>query len=297
MNEAKKSSGNCDCTPSPEPVRSAIQSPSVPEARRDQDREQEDQHRAADAGLDVHAGEQPDAEVDGTPGSRRGRRAPPICPSSSAEPRTGVSASRFRKPVSMSRARSVPAIAGGEERALHERERQEEREERVRREAGQVRRRAQAVRVDRHQHQRERQRRDPDAGLARTCARSSAARSARPAARRRVTSSASAPSSVRPVFARNTSSSVGWCRLISAARRFSVSSARITVGQRRRGRSSCTANAPGRAAVSVAEAPRAARAAARARRASSGTTSTVGLPISRLQLGGRALGDDVRRGR
>ena len=55
MKSVKKSSGNCDCTPSPEPVRSASQRPSVPEADRDQHREQEDQERAGDAGVDVHA--------------------------------------------------------------------------------------------------------------------------------------------------------------------------------------------------------------------------------------------------
>src|SRR5206468_1868450 len=58
----------------------------------------------------------------------------------------------------------------------------------------------------------------------------------------------SAPSSVRPVFARNTSSRVGWWRLISAARMFSVSSARITAGSSPLP-FSCTAKAPGRAAA------------------------------------------------
>ncbi len=102
--------------------------------------------------------------------------------------------------------------------------------------------------------------------------------------------SSSEPSSVWPVLARKTSSSDGWWRLISAARRFSWSSARITSASAPCP-SSCTALAPGRAAVSTPKRPRI-DASRRPSSPSSGTTSTVGLPISALSAAGRALGDD-----
>ena len=127
----------------------------------------------------------------------------------------------------MSRARSTPAMPEAKSAPCrNENGRKKARNECVGK-PGQVRRRPQAVRVHGHQHQRERQRRDPRAGLPER-AHDRAPRD-QPDLMRHCSSE---PSSVRPVFARKTSSSDGSCRLICAARRFSASSARTTSGQR-----------------------------------------------------------------
>ena len=175
----------------------------------------------------MHAGDDPDRQVE-----HRLHRPEPDGAADLTEQQRRVAHRRQREPVQetgVDVAREVDACdARREERALHERERQEEREERPRREPGEVRRRAQPVRVDGHQHQREGQRRDPHAGLAeRANHRPPRDQEDLPCGDNH---SSSEPSSFRPVFARKTSSSVGWCRLISAARTFSWSSARITSG-------------------------------------------------------------------
>ena len=262
--------------------------PEAAEPDRDQDREHEDHERSRRAGDEAHAGDEPDRQVE-----HRLHHAEPDGAADLAEQERRVAHGRQREPVQeagVDVAREVDACdARREERALHERERQEEREERPRREPGQVRRRAQAVRVDGHQHQREGQRRDPHAGLAeRANHRPPRDQEDLPCGDDH---SSSEPSSVRPVFARKTSSSVGWCRLISAARTFSWSSARITSGSAP-GASSCTACAPGRAAVSPPkrrQEPGQPLAVVRILRHDlDGRLADLG-----LQLRGRALGDDL----
>ena len=150
-------------------------------------------------------------------------------PDSSASLRSGVSASRLKKPVSMSRARSVPAVIDDEHRALHERHREQER----RGSCGSGSRGCcvaalSARAVDREQDQREQHREDEQRALAqvRTTARSptasvcaseradgrlSATRRRLAAGGRPSSGAVAAPSSLRPVLARNTSSSEGWC--------------------------------------------------------------------------------------
>ena len=124
----------------------------------------------------------------------------------------------------------------------------------------------------------------------RACAPPIAARSAQTCRCEHVHSS-SAPSSVRPVFARKTSSSDGWCRLISRGAQVLVVERADHIRQRTVAVELHGARAGARGRLG-AEAREERRAAARARRRRSGTTSTVGLPISRLQLRRRALGDD-----
>ena len=153
----------------------------------------------------------------------------------------------------------------------------------MRGEAGQVRRRFQAVRVHGHQHQREEQRRDPHAGLAGR-AHDRAPRDQRDLLRDDVHSSSSAPSSVRPVFARKTSSSVGWCRLICAGAQVLGVERADHLGQRavavelHRVR----ARTRRRLAAEAREQPAQPLELVRL----SGTTSTVGLPISAFSCAG-----------
>ena len=152
---------------------------------------------------------------------------PASCPISSASRRSGVSARRFRKPVSMSIATFVPGAVGGEQRALDERDRQREVQVRVGREAGQARRRVERRGVDRQQQQREGQRRDDHRRLTQRAHHRAArehadldgergaaqAATGRSAPARRPARPRPAPSSERPVFARKTSSSVGRVQL------------------------------------------------------------------------------------
>ena len=91
------------------------------EAEGDQDRQREQHERAAERRWRCRrrwrgrrAGRRPTARRRRRSRRRAGRRAAPL-------PRSGVSASRLKKPDSMSRARSVPARDRDEQRALDER--------------------------------------------------------------------------------------------------------------------------------------------------------------------------------
>ena len=110
MKRETKKSGKKPWTASPEPVRTPTKIPIDAEGERDQDGE------ATGARAPP---ERRKRDVPRPRGRQRGRRspatsprvmAPPSCPARSAIPRIGVSESRFRKPVWMSRARSVPAF-------------------------------------------------------------------------------------------------------------------------------------------------------------------------------------------
>ena len=110
---------------------------------------------------------------------RRGRRrcsaaawtnpsaiAPPSVPASSAAPPSGVSASRLRKPVSMSVARSVPELSRAKIAPWMNGTASAKLEVGVGREAGDVRGRVEPRRVHREQEQREDHRRDDRGRLA-----------------------------------------------------------------------------------------------------------------------------------
>ena len=133
-------------------------------AGRDQYGEQQDEERACNTR--ARCGRRTRGRQ---PGTRRLQRAEPDGAADLADEERRAADGRQREPVQEARvdvAREVDAgDAGREQRSLQERERQEEREERGRREPRQVRRRAEAVRVDGHQHERERERRDPRPGL------------------------------------------------------------------------------------------------------------------------------------
>src|SRR3954452_19500722 len=109
MKRKTKKAGKRLCTASPEPVRSAAKAPSAPKAR---------PTRAANANsTSTPAGPAAIRTPTAIPTprytaawTRLSTTTPPSWPQSSAIPRIGVSESRFRKPVWMSRARSVPVF-------------------------------------------------------------------------------------------------------------------------------------------------------------------------------------------
>ena len=225
--------------------------------------------------------------------------------------RSGVSARRLKKPLSMSSARLVPVLISENIATLDERDGDREGDVGVRGEARQPCRRLQPAGVHREQHQREEDDREQlerlaqglshrapgehaDLGReqARRCMRSrrGAATARAPLPPRR--SSSPAPSSERPVLARNTSSSVGECSRRSAIARPSASSVRTISARSLTPSGSRTATPLGDAAASSPK--RYSTPASRSRSPGScGITSTLGRPICRLQLGRRALGDDL----
>jgi hypothetical protein len=103
-----KRSGKKPCTASPEPVRSARSAPTAPnEIAISTARSRRTPSRPA--GLEVDSDHEPDADVDDRLHEGGGGDSGEL-PGDQARPRIGVSASRLRKPVWMSRARSVPAF-------------------------------------------------------------------------------------------------------------------------------------------------------------------------------------------
>ena len=80
------------------------------ERERDQHRQHHQHDHAADAGLEVQPGREADRQVDEATEISATTSTPLRCPSSIAERCIGVSASRFRKPVSTSRATALPAL-------------------------------------------------------------------------------------------------------------------------------------------------------------------------------------------
>ncbi len=111
MKRKTKRTGNRPWTASPEPVRSASEDAERAEAERDEEREDEQHERSpATPAAKRTPTDEADGEVDdGLDAAQRQRRRRAGRPAG-ATPRIGVSASRLRKPVWMSRARSVPAF-------------------------------------------------------------------------------------------------------------------------------------------------------------------------------------------
>ena len=178
------------------------------------------------ARLEAHADREADREVDDRLDEperdarrRAGRRA-------ARARRIGVSASRLRKPVWMSRARSVPAfIVANSAPWMNGTASAKARKECVGK-PGSFVAALQPAGVDGEQQQREDERRDRRSPAGAASARPSAARARttwsataltrsrrlhRELAAWRLAPSSPAPSSERPVFARKTSSSDGWC--------------------------------------------------------------------------------------
>ena len=183
---------------------------------------------------------------------RRGGRRASRCS------RIGVSASRLRKPVWMSRARSVPAfIVANSAPWMNGTAIAKARNESVGKPGSMVDG-SQAGGVDRHEQRREEERRDHVRRLAQRAQRRSAGRGCRPGGvtlTRRALSGCSAPgpSSVRPVLARNTSSRLGaWsCRCSTCSS--SASSARTTSASPNSSPASRTASDFGETWVELAE--------------------------------------------
>ena len=239
------------------------------------------------------------------PGRAATQPTPASCPATSATPRIGVSDRRLRNPVWMSRARSVPAFIVANSAPCMNGTASAKATKRSVGKPGSVRRRLEAAGVHGQQREREDQRRDHVrrlAGLADDraagevvdlVARCSLTRVARARGSALARPRPPAPSSVRPVFSRNTSSSEGACSWRFATCRSSASSARTISARSSSPWAQRTATLSGESWTSSPKRREDRRRRGRAARGRRAPTSTVGRPISAFSVGRRALGDDV----
>ena len=166
MNRKTKKTGKRLCTASPEPVRSAANAPSAPKPIETMTAKSEQHDDAERARREAHAGDQADDDVDerlddpddGDPAELAGEEH---------GARIGVSDSRLRKPVWMSRARSVPAFMVAKSAPWMNGTASAKATNECVGNPGRLVAESQPARVDREQEQREDEREDDVRGLAR----------------------------------------------------------------------------------------------------------------------------------
>ena len=241
MKRKTKKTGKSPWTASPEPVRIAAKRPSAPKASYDEGVEDEQYQHAERSRGEAHAGREADDDVD-----RGLEEAERDGASELSEEQRDAPHRRQRDPVQEPGLDVSSEVGAGvhrrEKRALYERDGKQESDHRAARESRKMRLRAEAAGVDRQQKQREDHRPDHVRRLAHRANDRAPRRAGRPGPRARPqaagsiasspgalsssSSSPSPPSSERPVFARNTSSSDGWWSWSDAIARPSASAAR-----------------------------------------------------------------------
>ena len=244
-NRNTKNSGNTPWTASPEPGPQPDERAERGERQRDQHRQHHQDDHAPEARLEVQPGGEADGQVDQAGDQRDDEHAGELPEQHRRAPHR-----RQRQPVQeagldVARDRGA-GVDRREQRALDERERDREVEVAVGREARDVGRGVQPRHVDPHQDQREQHRRDDHRRLAQRLQHRAARHlvGLRQSVKPRPPPAPPSASSLRPVLARKTSSSDGWCNCRSATRMSAASSARTTA-TRSSPLSSRTAACPG----------------------------------------------------
>src|SRR3954463_9648822 len=237
MKRKTKNAGKRPCTASPEPVRSAANAPSAPNASPTSAAKRKSRRTPGTPRRDPPADDQADRQVDRRLHEREHDHAAEL-----AREERRPAHRRQREPVEKAGLNVAREVGAGvhrrEECALDERHREGEGDEGVPREARQVRLGLQPAGVAREQEHREEQRRNdvrrlPDRAHDRAAAEQVHLGGERSHQVGSIASSASAssspspaPSSKRPVLARKTSSSEGWWSWMFSACSPSASRAR-----------------------------------------------------------------------